>query len=38
MRDGALVIIPEPIAAHEFGDKQIPSVFSTSRLREMCQR
>lgn len=34
MRDGALVIIPEPIAEHEFGEKQIPSGFFDQPMAE----
>ena len=34
MRDGALVIIPEPIVEHEFGEKRIPSGFFDQPLAE----
>lgn len=34
MRDGALVIIPEPVAEHGFGEKRIPSGFFDQPLAE----
>lgn len=34
MRDGALMIIPEPIVEHEFGEKRVPSGFFDQPLAE----